>query len=275
MIPVGVTAIPTQGAELAARVAASLREALDLREEHVRVEAGISAPEQVDHLRIDLTHAVVDRHHLAVRPWRPPAPRGGVAATVTSLAVTGAPLVLFGASVAVDLEAGNVPARWVHDEQSRLWLVFTEETSPAGPARGRLAITGDVAALTAAVEQVAGELARSKGLTLRELSVVPRTVGPDRWQVEVRATVTKGFVSSRVSADAQVHLDPALVLHVEQVDVRAGGMLGKIAEGLAEGYLRRVRGRRIPLGARPVAGARLTSLDVDLDGRFHLAATLG
>ena len=67
----------------------------------------------------------------------------------------------------------------------------------------RVVIVGSAASavqIVPAVAQVAGELARSKGLNLRELSVVPRTVGPDRWQVEVRATVTKGFVSSRVSA---------------------------------------------------------------------------
>ena len=280
MIPVGAGPVPGSAAELAQRATAALVEAMKLGPEHVTVEAEMSGEESVDRLAIDLSHTVLDARHLTpdASSWRPPtSSQGGAPVTVRSLRVTGLPVVVFGAPVSAQFEAANVPAAWARDGQARLWLAFQDASSSAAPASGRALIEGDVAAAAAAGAAMASEVASQKGVSLRDVRIVPTSAGRNRVRVDIQAKASKGFLSSQVTAYAEVRVDDALVLHVDALHAEAGGFIGKMAGGVIEKYLRAWQHRQIPLTRESFAGARLTGLEIDVDvnGPFRVAATLG
>jgi hypothetical protein len=277
MIPVGAAQIPVDGDELAERVAGSLRDALHLRESDVAVTAEMTAPDAVETLSVDLSGSVVDNRYLSrssisLRP--PRSTTGGVATEVGSLTVAGHPVNVLGAPISVQLDAQRVPATWLHDDSGQLWLAFRDEHPSEGATTGRAVIEGEVAAVNAAAGTVAAELARQKGVTVTDVRVTPRNAGPNRWSFDVAARVTKGL-SANVTAQATVRLDDDLVVHVEELSAKVGGLLGSIARGMIEPILDRYRNRAIDLKKQTFAGARVTGLDVDLAERFRVAATLG
>lgn len=278
MIPAGDAHIPADGDELADRVARSLRDTLSLREADVAVTAEMSAPEAVKQLAVDLSGSVIDKRHLSrsgisLRPPRSTA--GGVATELGSLALTGRPVVAFGAPILVQLDAQQVPATWLHDDAGKLWLAFRDERPTGGTTTGRAVIEGEVAAVNAAAGTVAAEVGRKKGITVKDVKVTPRTTGPNRWSVDLAAKVTKGFASANVTGHAKVRLDDDLVVHVEELTAKAGGVIGALAGGIIESMLGRYRNRSIDLKKQTFAGAHVTGLDVDLAERFRVTATLG
>ncbi|MFD1504903.1 hypothetical protein FE374_11165 [Georgenia yuyongxinii] len=277
MIPVGAGPVPISAAELARRVTAALVETLTLSPEHVNVEAEMSATGDVDRLSIDLSHTVLDARHLApsARSWRPPAANQGDApVTVRSLRSTGLPLVAFGTPVTAQLEAQNVPATWARDGQARLWLAFTDTSSPDAPASGRALLEGDVAAASAVI---ATELARQQGISFSNVRIVPTSAGHNQVRVDVQATAAKGFMKGQITAHVDVRVDDALVLHVEALHAKAGGLIGALAENFIKKRLEPWQNKQIPLTRESFAGARLTDLEIDVDvtGLFRVAATLG
>jgi hypothetical protein len=277
MIPVGAAEIPVDGDELAQRVAVSLRDALHLRESDVAATARMTAPGAVDELAVDLSGSVIDNRYLSrssisLRPPRSTA--GGVPTELGSLSVAGDPVVVFGAPLSVRLDAHRVPATWLHDDSGQLWLAFRDERPSDGATDGRAVVEGEVAAVTAAAGTVAAEMGRQKGVTVKDVTITPRTTGPNRWSLDVTAKVTKGL-SANVTALAKVRLDDDLVLHVEELTAKVGGLLGPLAGGMIESMLGRYRDRTVDLKKLSFAGARVTALDVTLAERFRIAATLG
>lgn len=277
MIPAGAAQIPVDGDELAGRVARSLRDALHLGS-GVDVTARMSGPGAVEHLGIDLSGSAIDNRYLSrsaisLRPPRSTA--GGVATEVGTLNVTGRPVVAFGAPVHVQLDAQHVPATWLHDDSGQLWLAFRDEHATGGATAGRAVVEGEVAAVSTAAATVAAELAQQKGVTVRDVKVVPRTTGPSRWRVDLAARVSRGFASATVTGHAEIGLDDDLVLRVEALDARAGGILGALAQGMIESQLGRYRNLAFDLKQLSFAGAHVTALDVDLSERFRVTATLG
>lgn len=278
MIPVGKADIPANGDELAQRVAQSLTQSLHLREDDVAVAATMAAPDAVARLSVDVSGSVIDNRHLSgsAISLRPPASTaGGVPTTLESLTVSGRPVVVFGAPVDVQLDAEHVPAAWLHDDGGLLWLAFRDERSTSGTTAGRAVVAGDVAALDGAVGAVAAEVGRQRGVTVKDVRVRPRTVGHNRWSVDIAARVAKGFASSNVTARVLVRLDDDLVLHVDELTAQAGGILGALAGGIIESVLGRYRNMSLPLAEQTFAGARLTAVHVELDERFTITATLG
>lgn len=278
MIPAGAAQIPVDGDELAGRVARSLRDALHLRDSDVAVTAQMSAPGAVDHLGVDLSGSVIDNRYLSrsaisLRPPRSTA--GGVATELGTLELTGRPVVAFGAPIVVQLDAQHVPATWLHDDSGQLWLAFRDEPASGGATTGRAVVEGDVAAVSTAAGTVAAELAQRMGATVRDVKVAPRATGPNRWRLDLAARVSKGFASANVTGHAEVTLDDDLVLRVEELAARAGGILGSLAQGFIESALGRYRDRAVDLKELTFAGAHVTGLDVDLGERFRVTATLG
>jgi len=278
MIPAGAAQIPVDGDELAQRVAGSLRDALHLRETDVAVTADMTAPEAVNHLSVDLSGSVIDNRYLSrsaisLRPPRSTA--GGVSTELRSLALTGRPVVAFGAPISVQLDAQQVPATWLHDDSGQLWLAFRDERPADGTTTGRAVIEGEVAAVSAAATAVAAEVGKKKGVTVKDVKVTPRTTGENRWSVDVTAKVTKGFASANVTANTKLRLDDDMVVHVEELTAKAGGVIGALAGGIIESVLGRYRNRSIDLKKQTFAGARVTAIDVDLAERFRVTATLG
>lgn len=278
MIPAGAAQIPVDGDELAERVAGSLRDALHLRESDVTVTARMSAPDTVDHLALDLSGSVIDDRYLSrsaisLRPPRSTA--GGVAAELESFALTGRPVVAFGAPISVQLDAQQVPATWLRDDSGQLWLAFRDERPSDGATSGRAVVEGEVAAVNAAAGTVAAEVARRKGVAVKDVKVTPRAIGPNRWSVDLTARATKGFASANVTAHAKVRLDDDLVVRVEELTAEVGGVLGKLVQPVVESVLGRYRDRAIDLKKQTFAGAHVTGIDVDLAERFRVTATLG
>lgn len=278
MIPAGAGQIPVDGDELAERIAASLRDALHLRSNDVSVTAQMGAPDAVDRLEVDLSGSVVDDRYLSrtsisLRPPRSTA--GGVPTELQSLTLTGRPVTAFGAPVSVQMEAHQVPATWLHDDSGQLWLAFRDEPSTNGSTSGHAVVEGDVAAVSAAATTVAAEVGRKKGVTIKDVKVTPRTAGPNRWSVDLEAKVTKGIASANVTGHAEIRLDDDMVVHVEDLTAKAGGMIGKLASGIIESMLGRYRNRTIDLKKQTFAGAHVTAVDVELAERFKVTATLG
>ncbi|GAA4287565.1 hypothetical protein [Georgenia daeguensis] len=277
MIPAGAAQIPADGDELAGRVARSLRDALHLGT-GVAVTAAMSAPGAVDHLSIDLSGSVIDNRYLSrsaisLRPPRSTA--GGVATELGSLTLTGRPVVAFGAPIFGQLDAQHVPATWLHDDSGQLWLAFRDERAAGGPTAGRAVVEGEVAAVSTAAGTVAAELAQQMGVAVRDVRVTPLATGPNRWRFDLAARVSKGFASTNVTGHAQVSLDDNLVVRVEELTARAGGLLGSLAQGMIESHLGRYRDRAFNLKELTFAGARVTGLDVELAERFRVTVTLG
>jgi hypothetical protein len=275
MIPAGAAQIPVDGDELAGRVTRSLKDALHLTD--VAVAAQMSAPAAVEHLGIDLSGSVIDNRYLSrsaisLRPPRSTA--GGVTTEIGTLDLTGRPVVAFGAPVFVQLDAQHVPATWLHDDSGQLWLAFRDEPASGGATAGRAVIEGEVAAVSTAAGTVAAELAQQMGAAVRDVRVAPRATGPNRWRFDLAAKVSKGFASANVTGHAEVSLDDDLVVRVEELTARAGGILGSLAQGFIESALGRYRNRAVDLKELSFAGARVTGLDVDLGERFRVTVTL-
>jgi hypothetical protein len=278
MIPAGAGQIPVDGHELAERVADSIRDSLHLRASDVAVTAEMSAPEAVDFLNLDLSGSVIDNSYLSrtsisLRPPRSTA--GGTPAELRSFTLAGRPVTAFGAPVSVQMEAQHVPATWLPDSSGQLWLAFRDERPTTGSASGRAVVEGEVAAVSAAATTVAAEVGKKKGVTIKDVKVTPRTTGPNRWSVDLEAKVTKGIASANVTGHAQIRLDDDLVVHVEELTAKAGGMIGKLAGGIIESMLGRYRNRTIDLKKQTFAGAHVTAVDVELADRFKVTATLG
>lgn len=276
MIPVGAGPIPVDGDELARGVSRSLGDALHLGSD-VAVTARMSGPGAVDQLGIDISGHAINRFlsgsAISLRPPRSTA--GGVATELGRFELTGQPVVAFGAPIHVRLDAQHVPATWLHDDSGQLWLAFRDERISGGAPAGRAVVEGDVAAVSTAAATVAAELAQHKGVTVRDVRVVPRATGPNRWRLDLAARASKGFASANVTGHAEISLGDDLVTRVEELDVRAGGILGALARGFVEPALSRFRHRSFDLKELTFAGAHVTGLVVELGERFRVTATLG
>ena len=279
MIPVGAGPVPHDAADLRARVARSVAEALSFSPQHVAVDAEMSAVEVVDRLALDLSGCVIDARYLSpsVQPWNAPASTGGSSTTVRVLRLVARPLVFFGAPVTAEAEAVNVPAAWTADAADRLWLAFRDDASPLGPTAGRVLVEGGVQGVAAGVVVAATEVARQKGVGLRDVRVTTSSAGRNHVRVDLDATVTKSFFKSPVRAFAEIEIDADLVLHVRGLDASVSGFAGSIAKPMIDRYLTPWRNRSVPLREQTFAGAHLTSLALDVDpgGLFRLAATVG
>src|SRR5699024_2179086 len=105
-----------------------------------------------------------------------------------------------------------------------------------------------------------------------DLRITPTVLGRNHVRVDVVATVAKSFLSSKVTAVAEIRVDDALVAHVDTLDASVGGFFRSIAQPVIDRQLAPWRGRSEPLAAHTFAGARLSTLAVDVDpaGAFRL-----
>jgi hypothetical protein len=131
--------------------------------------------------------------------------------------------------------------------------------------------------VAAGVVVAATEVARQKGVGLRDVRVVPSTAGRNHVRVDVEATVTKSILRSRVTAYVEIEVDADLVLHVRALDASVSGFAGPMAKPVIDRQLGPWRNRTVPLREQTFAGAHLTSFELDVDpaGPFRVAATLG
>ncbi|WP_127125622.1 hypothetical protein [Georgenia sp. SYP-B2076] len=276
MIPLGPGPVPTTGEELAARARGALGHAWHLGGTPV-VDADVSAQGEVDRIAIDISGTSIDAAHLHPRAaaWHAPAGRREGETTVRSLDVRALPVLVAGAPVTVRADAVNVVAEWVRAEGGDLWLVPKDAASTAEPTTGHVLVTAAVSDLEAAARTIGAEVARSKGVTLQELHLRPQPAGHNAVRGEVQAKAAKGFMSSRVVVGGHVQVDDALVLRVVELQLDAGGIVGKVAEGLLRPRIEPWRGKSVDLSARTFAGARLTALEIGADDQFRLEATFG
>ena len=279
MIPFGPGPLPTDSAELVERLTRQLADRLRMRPEQVVVDGELATPAAVERLHLDLSGQSVDVDLDGFDPRKtlgaPDHLTDESPTHVRTASMTGEPVRVMGAPVSVRVDATQVPATWQRGDDGALWLTPRDEASPEGPMTARVVARGDVQAATRAAVTAAQEVARQRGVTLRELQITPTTLGRNHIRVDVLATVAKSILSSKVTARVEVQVDEALVVHVRTLDASVGGFLKSIAQPVIDRKLAPWRGRSVPLAEGTFAGARLRSFDlvVDPKGEFLVSAS--
>jgi hypothetical protein len=281
VIPLGAGPFTTDPRALESRTREAIAETLGIEPHDVVVEWTGVAGDVVDALAINFSGASVDITQ--VEQWsrsdasssgRPDSAGGTV---LRSVILRCQPVHVFGAPITAHVEAVNVPARWSRDTADRLWLVLDDSGPLTESPRGRVQVAGDTQAVASAAARAVIEVAALLGLGARDVQVEPSSAGRNHVRLDLRATLSKGLLRSRVTGHAMVAVDGDLVLHVSSVDAAVSGVFGRIARPHIDGFLAPWRDARIPLGEQIYAGAAVTSFEIDVDpmGRFRGVATFG
>ncbi len=298
-IPLGIAPRPALGADLEARIRATLTDELGGQ------ALGLDrAPITAELDGADITSAVVDLSGVVVSLPQP-APQGhhnaqpGYAAhpghpgqaaperkgwhpeivarepgTLHHLRVDAHQLVAVDLPVDITAEVTNLRFDWVDGADGRVGLQPVEPDADH-PVSGHARVAVDKAGLVATARGVLTVVLQQQGITLTALDLDLVSQGPRAATLRVDAAIKKGvFLSARVQATASVSIDENMVLAVRDVQLGSSNPLVAALLGTIRGKVEAATSRDIDLAEKLPDGVRLADVRLDAGQQLVVSARL-
>ena len=262
MIPFGSTDLPVDTAALARSLSAGLSRLVEPGTRPPAVEVNGTSGPHGRSIAVDLSGCVVRD----VDPPVDPRPLGG-RIELDRLRVCGEPVLVSGTQVSFDVDATDVDLELVElDGES--WLL------PDRVGEGTVIAAISKLELEKLLLVQARRAAAEKGIEIVDVEVDLASVGARAIEVRVVAAARK-VVKAKVHLEATLTIDDHLDAVVTDVRARLGGFLKPVLSGAVGRAGDQLNGRRLPLTAVDLAGARLRDLDIDVSDGLRVEARLG
>ncbi|MFE7508641.1 hypothetical protein [Promicromonospora sp. NPDC057488] len=301
-IPLGSAPRPALGADLEARIRATLADevggqALGLDRAPITAELdGADITSAV----IDLSGVVVRLPEAAGQPAQPTYPaqaghagRPGHSAQPASgdkrwrpevvrrepgnlhhLRLDAHQLVAVDLPVDITAELTDLRFDWVEGADGRVGIQPVEPDADH-PVSGHARVAVDKAGLVATVRGVAAVVLLQQGITLTALDLDVVSQGPRAATLRIDAAIKKGiFLSARVQATASVSLDENLVLAVRDVQLNSGNPIVAALLGTVRGKVEAATSRDIDLAEKLPDGVRIADVRLDVGAQLVASARL-
>ena len=267
MFPLAGEDFPKSSEDLACAIRDALAEFLSLpdRTEIVVVEGGVFP--EVDHVKVDLTNAIVTID----APPPVPMPQGkrtpGI--TVGRLDVLGQPIRYQDARANFDFSASEVRFDFARDRAGKAILVLADAAT--GHVDAKIA-NADLQLLLTAAAKIA---AKQQGVTIQDLQVRLTSNGPRTLQAEAHVKAKKMIMTGRILLHGRVEIDGDLEATLSNLSCTGEGVIGTMASGLLQHKLKQLEGQKVPLTTFSLGDVRLHDLSVSTADGLHLTAKFG
>ncbi|WP_020015229.1 hypothetical protein [Promicromonospora sukumoe] len=295
-IPLGSAPRPALGADLEARIRATLADevggqALGLDRAPITAELdGADITSAV----IDLSGVVVRLPEAATQPAQPtyPAQAGHPAQPASDdkrwrpevvrrepgnlhhLRLDAHQLVAVDLPVDITAELTDLRFDWVEGADGRVGIQPVEPDADH-PVSGHARVAVDKAGLVATVRGVAAVVLLQQGITLTALDLDVVSQGPRAATLRIDAAIKKGiFLSARVQATASVSIDENLVLAVRDVQLNSGNPIVAALLGTVRGKVEAATSRDIDLAEKLPDGVRIADVRLDVGAQLVASARL-
>ncbi|MEV0894028.1 hypothetical protein [Promicromonospora sp. NPDC050262] len=292
-IPLGTAPRPALGADLEARIRATLADeiggqALGLDRAPITAELDgadiASAVIDLSGVVVRLPEAPAQPVHnglpghpaqpaSAARRWHPEVV-GHEPGTLRHLRVDAHQLVVVDLPVDITAELTNLRFDWVEGADGRVGIQPVEPSADH-PVSGHARVAVDKAGLVTTARGVLTVVLLQQGITLTGLDLDVVSRGPRAATLRVDAAIKKGvFLSARVQATASVSIDENMVLAVRDVQLGSGNPLVAALLGTIRGKVEAATSRDIDLAEKLPDGVRLADVRLDVDREIVASARL-
>jgi hypothetical protein len=271
MIPLGPGALPNTAHELSARIESGIRASLDLAPSApLRVDSSHVSPAEIAEIAIDATGVAVD-----AAPGE--APQTGTRTgdvVVRRLRLSAAPVHITGMPVTLHAELDNLSGNWAQTAHGDLWITASESPSERPTSGGGTVSVAVADAERFAHDQLAEQL-RARGLQLKSFDLAIAKSGPTRLSMTSHATVSKSFLSAKVTATGTGTLDDDLTLRISDAALSSSNAMVSAMIAPFSGMIEKWNGRAIRLADFVFAGITVRSVEVEVGDTVEMRVTLG
>lgn len=264
MFPLLTKTFPASATELEKLLSESLRQIFVLRGDAVSVrDKNFPALQEIE---IDLNGA-----QLRPDPPQPRMPSGATspALTVDRFNVHADRLAVGPAAVELALNAETVALHQGHDAGDEIVLTLQS----AGNGSVRVATTK--ANLESAIAEFAEREAGKQGVTIEDVRLNLRQVGPRAVESEANVRARKLFFTTTVRITARLEIDEQLNARISNLNCAGEGAIGSLACGFLAPHLQKVDGRTIPLMSFAMGEVRLREVQLSVGDRLEVQAEFG
>ncbi|MFJ3404494.1 hypothetical protein [Promicromonospora sp. NPDC090134] len=301
-IPLGTAPRPALGADLEARIRATLADevggqavgldrapvtaeldgadiasaVIDLSGVVVRLPEAAAQPTQPAHNGLPGHHAQPGhpaQPASAAKRWHPEVVRREPG-TLRHLRLDAHQLVAVDLPVDITAELTDLRFDWVEGSDGRVGIQPVEPSADH-PVSGHARVAVDKAGLVATARGVLTVVLLQQGITLTGLDLDVVSQGPRAATLRVDAAIRKGvFLSARVQATASVSIDENMVLAVRDVQLGSGNPLVAALLGTIRGKVEAATSRDVDLAEKLPDGVRLADVRLDVGREIVASARL-
>ena len=267
MFPLAGKNFPKSTDELCSAIHDALEEVFKLpRNNDVVACSGGTFP-QVKQVKVDLSDATVSLDS------PPPIPiakgKRQTGPSVSKLEVVGQPVRYQTSKAYFELSAQEVSFDFARDQQGEPILVLTDAKS------GEVEFKVGQEDLQALIKAAATMAAKQQGVTIQELKVSLKNVGPRTLEGEAHLKAKKMVMTGRVMLRGRVEIDNDLVATLSNLSCTGEGVIGTMASGLLQGRIKQLEGQKFPLTTFSLGDVRLHGLNVVTTKGLHVTAQFG
>lgn len=204
-------------------------------------------------------------------PRRPSIVQGESAPALTiNHIVVNAPQISSGAaSLDLNIEAQNVVVNQGRDHNGDIVLVLQRAEA------GRMAISLPQKDLEAMVGRIAKIEAAKQGVTIDEVRVQLRPLGPRSLEGDVELRVRKLFVRATIRIGGKLAIDNQLIVRISDLGCAGEGAIASLACNVLNPHLRKLEAREFPLMALSLGEIRIRDVRVEVDDAIKVTAEFG
>lgn len=265
MFPLYQKVLPANPTELADAIESSARRFLTLAARPI-VSIRDQAYPALDKIVIDLSGARLAN----------PFPRPSIgssestpALTANHVVVNASGILFERASLDLDIEAHNVALNQGRGHDGDIVLLLQHAEA------GRIAMSLPQNDLEAMAGQIAKIEAAKHGVTIEEVRVQLRPLGPRSLQGKVELRVRKLFVRALIRIAGKLTIDEQLGVRISELDCAGEGAIAGLACNVLNPHLRKLEGREFPLMARSLGEIRIRDVRLAVDDSIKVTAEFG
>lgn len=264
MFPLQTNTFPADANELERLLNESVRQVLITRNDPVRVVGDRFAA--LKEININLDGAELRRNP---PPPRMPAGATSPALQVAQFSMSGERVSVGPATIDLSIRAQAVGLSQGRDARDEILLTLERAEN------GTVEVSISKAGVEKALAEVAKSEAGKQGVTVDDVRLNLRQVGPRALETEASFRARKMFFSTTVRITAKLEIDEQLNAQVSNLNCAGDGAIGSLACGFLAPHLAKVDERTFPLMTLSMGEVRLRDVHLSVGERLIVTAEFG
>jgi hypothetical protein len=265
MFPLAGKDFPTSSEQLAVSIEEALGEVFTLpKKSGVAVEGKFPALKTV---KINLSGATVGAKEPP--PKSKPVGKRQPGPTVAKLDVTAQPIQYEQTKLNLKVTGSGLAFDFARDKKGNPLLVLT------GADEGKVEAKITKKDIETLLTEAAGVAAKQQGITIQDLDLDLKSDGPRSVAAEVRVKAKKMLMSGTIVITGKLDVDDELNATVSDLNAKGEGMIGTVAAGIVQKYLKPHDGTTIPLMAFSLGDVALRDLKIKVKDSVEVSAAFG
>jgi hypothetical protein len=189
--------------------------------------------------------------------------------SASRLMMNGEQMSLGPASLNLNIDASDVLLRQTQDEKGDVILLLHRASE------GRLVLSLKHTDLEALIAQIAKSEASKQGVTIEDVRLRLRSLGPRSLEGEALLRARKLFIQAKIRLSANLEIDDQLVAQISDLTCTGEGTIATLACSVLAPHLQKIEGRAFELMALPLGEVRLRDVKLEAGDAVTLTAEFG